>query len=125
MSSKQSRFVMDTPDKHLVYVLGHPEAWKLLVVLECGPHDRYEQVRKSLGIHSQAFQRLLYWMRGYGLVRVRAEPRQRPLRRAVAVHLEISPKGEAMLGLLRDLEKGVQARGEALGLRTTNLLSVG
>jgi hypothetical protein len=43
----------------------------------------------------------------------------------VAVHLEMSPKGEAMLGLLRHLEKGVQARSEALGMRTTNLLTVG
>ena len=70
---------MDIPDKHLVYVLGHPEAWKLLVALERGPQDRYEQVRKTLGIHSQAFQRLLYWMRGFGLVRVRAEPAGAPL----------------------------------------------
>jgi hypothetical protein len=115
---------MDFPDKHLVYVLGHPEAWKLLVALERGPQDRYEQVRKTLGIHSQAFQRLLYSMRGYGLVRIRAAPGRRSPRGTVAVHLEISSKGEAMLGLLRHLEKGVQDRREALGVRTADLLTV-
>jgi hypothetical protein len=114
---------MDIPDKHLVYVLGHPEAWKLLVALERGPQARYEQVRKNLGMHSQAFQRLLYWMRGFGLVRVRSEPGRRSPRAGVAVHLAISPKGEAMLGLLRHLEKGVQDRRQALGVRSADLLS--
>jgi hypothetical protein len=115
---------MALPDKHLVYVLGHPEAWRLLATLERGPLDRYEQVRKSLGMHSQAFQRLLYWMRGFGLVRVRATPGRRAPRGAVAVRLEISPKGRAMLGLLRRLEQEVQGRREELGIRTAELLSV-
>ncbi|MGP8076426.1 MAG: hypothetical protein ACLP8Y_06830 [Thermoplasmata archaeon] len=115
---------MTLPDKHLVYVLGHPEAWKLLATLEHAPIDRYEQVRKTLGMHSQAFQRLLYWMRGYGLVRVRAERTGRALRGAVPVHLEISPKGQAMLELLRRLEEEVQGRREALGVRTAELLTV-
>ncbi len=120
----QSPYVMALPDKHLVYVLGHPEAWKLLAALEQGPLDRYEQVRKTLGMHSQAFQRLLYWMRGYGLVRVRAERTDRAHRGAVPVHLEISQKGQAMLELLRRLEEEVQDRREALGVRTTDLLTV-
>jgi hypothetical protein len=120
----QSPYVMVLPDKHLVYVLGHPEAWKLLVTLEQGPQDRYEQVRKTLGMHSQAFQRLLYWMRGFGLVRIRAEQTGRAHRGAVPVHLEISPKGQAMLELLRRVEEEVQNRREALGVRTADLLTV-
>jgi hypothetical protein len=120
----QSPYVMALPDKHLVYVLGHPEAWKLLVTLEQGPQDRYEQVRKTLGMHSQAFQRLLYWMRGFGLVRIRAEHTGRAHRGAVPVHLEISPKGQAMLELLRRVEEEVQNRREALGVRTADLLTV-
>ena len=120
-----SPFVMALPDKHLVYVLGHPEAWKLLAVLEHGPTDRYEQVRKALDMHPQAFQRLLYWMRGYGLVRARADRPGRPHRGAIPVHLEISPKGRAMLGLLRGLEREAQAHREALGLRHGELLTVG
>jgi hypothetical protein len=42
----------------------------------------------------------------------------------VAVHLEISPKGQAMLVLLRHVEKGVQDRREALGVRTADLFPV-
>lgn len=120
----QSPYVMALPDKHLVYVLGHPEAWRLLVTLERGPQDRYEQVRKALGMHSQAFQRLLYWMRGYGLVRVRADHVGRAHRGAIPVHLEISPKGQAMLDLLRRVEEEVQSRREALGVRGADLLTV-
>jgi hypothetical protein len=115
---------MALPDKHLVYVLGHPEAWKLLALLERGPVDRYEQVRKALGMHSQAFQRLLYWMRGYGLVRVRADRPRRSFRGAVPVHLELSPKGLAMLDLLRNVESSARSHREALGLRTAELLTV-
>jgi hypothetical protein len=75
-------------------------------------------------MHSQGFQRLLYWMRGFGLVRVRAQPGGRAPRGSVAVHLEISPKGQAMLVLLRHVEKGVQDRREALGVRTADLFPV-
>lgn len=121
---RQSLCVMAAADKHLVYVLGHPEAWRLLALLEQSSPDRYEQVRKALDMHSQAFQRLLYWMRGYGLVRVRAERPGVAYRAGVPVHLEISPKGKAMLDLLRDVEKGARARREALGLRHAELLTV-
>jgi hypothetical protein len=119
-----SRCVMAHPDKHLVYVLGHPEAWRLLAVLEQGSFDRYEQVRKALDLHPQAFQRLLYWMRGYGMVRVRAIRPGRLQRGAVPVHLELAPKGAAMLELLRAVEKDAQHHREALGLRSTELLTV-
>lgn len=115
---------MALPDKHLVYVLGRPEAWKLLALLERGPQDRYEQVRRSLGMHPQAFQRLLYWMRGYGLVRVRADRVGRSHRGAVPVHLELPPRGQAMLDFLRAVEKEAQHYRGALGLRTAQLLTV-
>ena len=124
ISIRQSRCVMATADKHLVYVLGHPEAWKLLALLEAGSQDRYEHVRKALGMHPQAFQRLLYWMRGYGLVQVRAAGPGKAYRAGVPVHLEMSPKGQAMLEFLRGVEKVAQARRESLGLHHAELLSV-
>lgn len=114
---------MTSPDRHLVYVLGHPEAWRLLSALANGPVDRYEKVRTALGMHSQAFQRLLYWMRGYGLVRVRAERTGSARRGAVPVHLEITPKGRAMLELLRRLEAEIQGLRVSLGVRSAELLT--
>lgn len=119
-----SRYVMANPDKHLAYVLAHPEAWKLLAILERGSQDRYEAVRKTLGMHPQAFQRLLYWVRGYGMIWVRAEKGSRGHRGAVPVHLELSPKGHAMLDFLRGVEKAAQHHREALGLRSAELLAV-
>ena len=114
---------MGSADKHLVYVLGHPEAWRLLALLERSPRTRYEAVRKALDMHPQAFQRLLYWMRGFGLVRVLADRRGKASRAGIPVHLELSPKGEAMLGFLRDVEKNAQARREALGLHHAEFLT--
>lgn len=93
-------------------------------MLEQGSPDRYEQVRKALDMRSQAFQRLLYWMRRYGIVRARAERPGVTYRTGVPVHLELSPKGKAMIGLLRHVEKGMRARREALGLRHANLLTL-
>ncbi len=115
---------MTAADDHLVYVLGHPEAWRLLAILERGSSDRYERVRKDLAMHPQAFQRLLYWMRGYDLVRVRASRPAAATRRAVPVHLELSPRGSAMLRFLRDVERNARSHREALGLRAVELLSV-
>ncbi len=111
-------------DKHLYYVLGHPEAWKLLAVLDRGPAERLEDVRKALELHPQAFQRLLYRVQGYGLVRARATHPRKPHRGAVPIHLEISPRGKAMLEILRTVESDAKAHRKELGLRSTELLVV-
>lgn len=93
-------------------------------MLERSPHTRYEAVRKSLDMHPQAFQRLLYWMRGFGFVRMVAKGRGKASRAGIAVHLELSTKGEAMLDFLRDVEKSAQARRDALGLHHAESLTV-
>lgn len=116
--------VMVMIDKHLYYVLGHPEAWKLLALLDRGPAERLEDVRKALELHPQTFQRLLYRVQGYGLVRARATHPGKPHRGSVPIHLEISPRGKAMLEVLRTVESDAKAHRKELGLRSTELLAV-
>lgn len=111
-------------DKHLYYVLGHPEAWKLLALLEKGPADRLGDVQRTLGLHPQSFQRLLYKVEGYGLAWTRASRPGKPRRGGIPVHLEISPRGKAMLEMLRGMESYAKTHPKELGLRSTELLAV-
>ncbi len=70
-----SLHVMVAPPKHLAYVLAHPKAWRLFALLEQGKLDRYEQVRKGLGMHPQTFLRLVRQLSAYDLVWVRVDSR--------------------------------------------------
>jgi hypothetical protein len=101
MLGSSSLIVMMAPPKYLAYVLAHPEAWQLLALLEQGRVDRYEQVRKALGLHPQAFLRLLDQLSGFDLVWIRADrAAKRPHGGPVPVHVELSPRGRAMLEVL-------------------------
>lgn len=103
-------------DRHLAYVLGHEEAWSLLTLLDRGSVHRYEETRKALGMHPQAFQRLLRRLRDSGLVRTRATRVPSLHKGAIPVHLLISQRGRVMLAILRDLEQGIQERRAELGM---------
>ncbi|MDE1822191.1 MAG: hypothetical protein KGJ23_02680 [Euryarchaeota archaeon] len=116
---------MVAPPKSLAYVLAHPEAWRLLALLSRGSVDRYEQVRKVLGLHPQAFLRLVSQLTGFDLVWVRGDrAAKRPHGGPVPVHVELSPRGKAMLEVLRTMEHAVEAHRERLGVRTAELLTV-
>ena len=114
---------MMEPPKHLAYVLAHPEAWRLLSLLEQGRVDRYEQVRKGLGLHPQAFLRLIDQLSGFDLVWIRGDrSAKRPHGGPVPVHVQLSPRGKAMFEVLRVMERAVGKNRERLGVRTANLL---
>jgi hypothetical protein len=115
---------MMAPPRHLAYVLAHPEAWHLLALVEQGRVDRYEQVRKALGLHPQAFLRLLDQLSGFDLVWVRGDKgARRPRGGPLPVHVELAPRGKAMLEVLHTLERSVEAHRVELGVKTTDLLS--
>ena len=111
-------------DKHFFYVLGHPEAWKLLAMLEKEPAESLGDVRRALELHPQAFQRLLYRARGYGLVRARAAHPGKPYKGSIPIHLEISPRGRTMLEFLRSVENDAKTHRKELGLKSTELLAI-
>ena len=111
-------------DKHFYYVLGHPEAWKLLAMLDKGPTESLGDVRRTLELHPQAFQRLLYRVRGYGLVRARASRPGKPYKGSIPIQLEISQRGRAMLEFLRSVENDAKVHRKDLGLKSTELLAV-
>jgi hypothetical protein len=114
---------MVAPPRPLAYVLAHPEAWHLFALLEQGRIDRYEQVRKGLGLHPQAFLRLVDQLSGFDLVWIRGDrSAKRPRGGPVPVHLQLSPRGTAMLDVLRVMEHAVGKNRVRLGVRTANLL---
>lgn len=116
---------MVSPPKSLAYVLAHPEAWRLLAVLEKGTVDRYEQIRKSLGLHPQAFLRLVDGLSGFDLVRVRGDrSADRPRGGPVPVHVELAPRGRAMVEILHSMERALSEHRERLGVKDTDLLAV-
>jgi hypothetical protein len=114
---------MMAPPKHLAYVLAHPEAWRLFSLLEQGRVDRYEQVRKSLGLHPQAFLRLVDQLSGFDLVWIRGDgSAKRPRGGPVPVHVQLSPRGKAMLEVLQVMERAVGTNHERLGVKASDLL---
>ena len=116
---------MVSPPRNLAYVLAHPEAWRLLALLERGTIDRYEQVRKCLGMHPQAFLRLVDALTGFDLIRIRGDrSAHRPHGGPAPVHVELSPKGGAMLQILRSMDRALAEHREKLGVKDTGLLSV-
>lgn len=117
---------MLAPPKSLAYVLSHPEAWRFLAVLAHGKVDRYEQVRKELGLHPQAFLRLVHHLTAYDLVWVRGDTKaKRPRGGPVPVHVEISPRGHAMLEILKSTEQAAQNHRQEFGWKSAELLPVG
>ncbi len=120
-----SLHVMVAPPKHLAYVLAHPEAWRLFALLEQGRVDRYEQVRKGLGMHPQAFLRLVHQLSAYDLVWVRGDLKaKRPRGGPVPVHVELSPRGRAMLDILRSTEHAAQQHRQEFGWKNAEFLAV-
>jgi hypothetical protein len=114
---------MMVPPKHLAYVLAHPEAWRLLALLGEGRVDRYEQVRKGLALHPQAFLRLVDRLSGLDLVLIRGDQRaKRPKGGPAPVYVELSPRGRAMLEVLRVMERAVSKHREKLGVASAELL---
>jgi DNA-binding MarR family transcriptional regulator len=120
-----SRDVMMPPPKHLAYVLAHPEAWRLIAILGQGRIDRYEQVRKALGLHPQAFLRLLDQLSGFDLVWIRGDrTAKRPHGGPVPIHVELSPRGRAVLDVLHAMERAVRKHRERLGIAALTLPAV-
>ncbi len=112
------------PPKHIAYVLAHPEAWRLFAVLDQGRIDRYEQVRKALGMHPQAFLRLVDQLSGFDLVWLRGNrTAPRPRGGPVPIHVELSPRGRAMLEILHTMDRAVGKRREELGVKAVGLLT--
>jgi hypothetical protein len=112
------------PPKHLAYVLAHPDAWRLFALLQRGRVNRYEQVRKALGLHPQAFLRIVDQLSGFDLVWIRGDKgSRRPRGGPVPVHVELSPRGKAMLEVLQAMERAVGKHREKLGIRTSDLLA--
>lgn len=77
-------------------------------------------------MHPQAFLRLVHNLTGHDLVWVRGDTTaKRPRGGPVPVHVELSPRGRAMLEILKSTEQAAQHHREDFGWKSAELLTVG
>ncbi len=122
IASHTSHVVMLATDNRLAYVFTHPEARKVLQLLEKGAVGSYEKVRTSLGLHPQEFQRIVHRLEVFDLVWARAPKGARWEGRRIRIAFELSPKGHALLETLQVMDRVMLAHREELGPRTVDPL---
>ncbi len=115
---------MLSTDNRLAYVFTHPEARRVLQLLEQGSVGSYEQVRTSLKLHPQEFQRIVHRLETFDLVWARAPRGAKWEGRRIKIAFELSPKGGALLETLRAFDPILLSKREILGPRTVDPLMV-
>ncbi len=115
---------MRVTENRFIYVFSHEEARRLMVSLEREPLTGYGRLRKDLDLHPEAFVRLVYRLSGYGLLRMRGRPGPAARGRGLAVQLEITPRGRALLQVLRRMGEVAKASRHELDASTVELLTV-
>jgi hypothetical protein len=111
-------------DNRLAYVFTHPEARKVLQLLQRGNIDSYEKVRSTLGLHPQEFQRIVHRLEIFDLVWARAPKGAKWRGRRIKIAFELAPKGRALLDTLQGMDRVILAHREQLGPRTVDPLLV-
>ncbi len=116
--------MMLATDNRLAYVFTHPEARRVLQLLEKGAVASYEEVRTELKLHPQEFQRIIHRLEVFDLVWARAPKGAKWEGRRIRIAFELSPKGRALLETLRAFDPILLSKREALGSRTVDPLVV-
>jgi hypothetical protein len=111
-------------DNRLAYVFTHPEARRVLQLLERGSVDSYEKVRTALGLHPQEFQRVVHRLETFDLVWARAPKGAKWEGRRIKIAFELAPKGRALLEALKGIDQVMLAHREQLGSKTVDSLMV-
>jgi hypothetical protein len=109
-------------DNRLAYVFTHPEARRVLQLLEGGAVDSYEQVRTSLKLHPQEFRRIVHRLEIFDLVWTLAPKGAKWEGRRIRIAFELSPKGKVLLETLRTFDPILLSKREVLGPRTVDPL---
>jgi len=111
-------------DNRMAYVFTHPEARKVLHLLEKAKVGSYEQVRTALDLHPQEFQRIVHRLETFDLVWARAPKGAKWEGHRIKIAFELSPKGKALLEALHAMDQVMLAHREQLGPRTVDPLVV-
>lgn len=109
-------------ENRLAYVFTHPEARRVLRLLARGSVGSYEEVRGTLGIHPQEFQRVVRRLQAFDLVWARAPTGAKWEGRRIKIAFELAPKGQAVLEALREMDRVMRVHRERLGARTVDPL---
>lgn len=111
-------------DNRLAYVFTHPEARRVLQVLERHEVSSYEEVRTALNLHPQEFQRIAHRLQIFDLVWARAPKGAKWEGRRIKIAFELSPNGSAVLEALRAMDQVILSKRESLGPKTVDPLVV-
>jgi hypothetical protein len=106
----------------LAYVFTHPEARKVLHLLEKGRVASYEQVRTAAGLHPQEFQRTVRRLQIFDLVWARAPKGTKWEGPRIKIAFELAPKGRALVETLRAIDQVILENRDRLGRRTVDTL---
>jgi hypothetical protein len=106
----------------LAYVFTHPEARKVLHLLEKGKVASYEQVRTAVGLHPQEFQRTVRRLEVFDLVWARAPRGTKWEGPRIKIAFELAPKGRALVETLRAMDQVMIENRRRLGRRTVDPL---
>ncbi len=117
-----SQRVMLATDNRLAYVFTHPEARRVLQLLERGSVGSYEKVRSTLGLHPQEFQRIVHRLETFDLVWARTPKGAAWDGPRVKIAFELAPKGKALLETLASMDEVLHANRDRLGARTVDPL---
>jgi hypothetical protein len=117
-----SHDVMLATGNRLAYVFTHPEARRLLQLLEQGSVGSYERVRSTLGLHPQEFQRIVHRLETFDLVWARAPTGAQWEGPRIKIAFELAPKGKVLLDTLQAMDGVMRANRGRLGARTVDPL---
>lgn len=111
-------------DNRLAYVFTHPEARRVLQLIEHQAVGSYEEVRTTLKLHPQEFQRIVHRLQVFDLVWARAPKGAKWEGRRIKIAFEISLKGVALLETLRAMDQIMLSKRATLGPKTVDPLVV-
>ena len=108
----------------VAYVFSHPEAKRILRLVQTRERLSFEEVRSELQLYSETVHRTVRRLAQFDLVRVRAAPGAKFHKHRIPVVVEPSKKTEEMCRILEEFDHVLLEHRNGVGERTVKELAV-
>jgi hypothetical protein len=108
----------------VAYVFSHPEAKRILRLVQAKEQLSFEDVRVELGLFSETVHRTIRRLAQFDLVRVRVAPGAKFHKHRIPVVVVPSRKTQEMCDILAELDQVLLKHPGSVGERTVKELSV-
>ncbi len=108
----------------VAYVFSHPEAKRILRLVQARERLSFEEVRSELQLFSETVHRTIRRLAQFDLVRVRATPGAKFHNHRIPVVVEPSKKTEEMCHILEEFDHVLLEHRSSVGERTVKELAV-